>query len=261
MLSGVGPKDHLNKLKIPVLLDLPVGNNYQNHPAMYHIGTKVPSLTKKNLEELNIRKSGPLSKLPFIIAFVSTGSNDDIEWPNASILSFVATDDKLAHIMYLGRVSSTGTVRLNSVDSRVAPLIDPNIFFDPKDYSEFFNATKFLLYLSQHPSLISDMTVPSLKRVRCDSCAGKRDYDCEEGLTCYLRKYTKQMAHPSGTCRMGAEDRDDVVVDPQLKVKNTRNLRVCDASIYPVLPNGNTYAPTAMVGEKCAQMIKDFHKI
>ncbi len=55
---------------------------------------------------------------------------------------------------------------------------------------------------------------------------------------------------------MGAVDRDDVVVDPYLRVKNIKNLRICDASVFPLIPNGNTCAPTLMVGEKCAQIIK-----
>ena len=261
MLSGVGPGDHLNELGIPVLLDLPVGNNYQNHPGFFFIEQKLPSLGAKITEELFLRKSGPLSEVPFLISFLSTDSNVEKDWPNVCIMSYMATDNKLGNLMYLTRIRSIGRVRLQSSDPRMATLIDPNIFSDPRDYSDFFNATKFLFYLSQHPSLISDMSVPSLESVGCPSCPGKENYLCDEGIDCFIRKFANQMAHFSGTCRMGAVDRDDVVVDPQLRLKYAKNLRVCDASIYPLLPNGNGYAPAAMVGEKCAQMIKDFHEI
>ncbi len=59
---------------------------------------------------------------------------------------------------------------------------------------------------------------------------------------------------------MGDINRDDVVVDPFLRVKNAKNLRICDASVFPDIPNSNTNAPTNMVAEKCASMIKAQYK-
>ena len=79
-------------------------------------------------------------------------------------------------------------------------------------------------------------------------------------MLCYVEKYSTALHHPSGTCRMGDVNRNDVVVDPTLRVKNIKKLRVCDASIMPDLPNGNVYGPCMMIGERCAQInIKDYY--
>jgi choline dehydrogenase-like flavoprotein len=80
------------------------------------------------------------------------------------------------------------------------------------------------------------------------------DISTDEQLDAYLRKYASTAHHPVGTCRMGSDAQ--AVVDPTLKVKGVDRLRVVDASVMPDLISGNTNAPTLMVAEKAAEMIR-----
>ncbi|CAG2172718.1 unnamed protein product, partial [Oppiella nova] len=95
----------------------------------------------------------------------------------------------------------------------------------------------------------------------CPVCPDKYMYECTEGLLCYLKYNTATTFHTAGTCRMGSIDRPDVVVDPQLRVKYAKNLRVCDSSVFPVVPNSNTAAISITVGYKCSQFIKDCYDL
>ena len=82
----------------------------------------------------------------------------------------------------------------------------------------------------------------------------------EAYLECFHRHFTLTVWHPTSTCAMGKESDPDAVVDSQLRVYGTENLRVADASIMPVITAGNTNAPTIMIGEMAADMIKDAWK-
>lgn len=71
-----------------------------------------------------------------------------------------------------------------------------------------------------------------------------------------LRTYTMTIYHPAGTCKMGPDTDPEAVVDPGLRVRGISNLRVIDASIMPDIVSGNTNAPTLMIGEKGADLVK-----
>ncbi|MDQ0323008.1 choline dehydrogenase-like flavoprotein [Pararhizobium capsulatum DSM 1112] len=71
----------------------------------------------------------------------------------------------------------------------------------------------------------------------------------------YIRQYACCDYHPVGTCKMGVDE--EAVVDPQLRVRGVRGLRVADSSIMPVLLSGNTNGPSMMIGEKAADLIRD----
>lgn len=262
MLSGIGPSDQLTALGLPVLVDLPaVGKNFKNHVTLRTDSSLTPNLTIENPEKLYFGKYGPLSQFPYTLAYLSSSSNDDINWPNIFLTSYIGTKNTIAHMISLARIKSVGEVRLQSTSPYIQPSIDPNHLSDPTDLENFSEGVRFMLYISEHPVLISDMTVQSLKQVGCDLCpVGTPDFECVEGINCYIKKATS-MHHPCCTCRMGAADRADTVVTPQLNVKGCEHLRVCDASIMPDLINANTNAATMMIGEYCAQIIKNNYKI
>ena len=262
MLSGVGPKNHLDKYGIPVLIDLPVGNNYKTHPDMaYGTGfTRIP-LSVDNLLEVYYNRGGPLSYMPYLMTYISTKSNPDKDWPNVK-LNYIdhPFNRSIEYVLVeMQRVRSRGTVRLQSVSPYIPPMITPNMLSDPRDFQDAMDAIKYALYVSQLSQVRSFFTQNNIQRAGCQSCPGVADYLCDSGIECFVRRSTLTSYHSGCSCRMGAVERNDVVVDPCLRVKKARNLRVCDASIFPDLPNANTNAAANMVGEKCADLIKADH--
>ncbi len=96
---------------------------------------------------------------------------------------------------------------------------------------------------------------PSLKRLGAAEISplGEPLMSTEEHMAEHARRYAKSIYHPVGTCRMGSDD--DAVVDAGLRVRGVPRLRICDASVMPKIPRGNTNAPTIMIAERCADFI------
>ena len=262
MLSGVGPRNHLERYRIPVLLNLPVGDNYEVHTDMRTPATLSNSLTINNLDQYYFNRSGPLSEVPYLALYSNTSSFER-DWPNVKF-NFIAnpfTPQIDSVLIEMQRIRSRGTVRLQSVSPYIPPMITPNFLSDPRDFADAIEMVKFFLYVTQLPDARTIFAQNYLQSAGCQSCPGVADYLCDSGITCFIRRSTYTSWHSGGTCRMGAVERNDVVVDPCLRVKNARNLRVCDGSIFPALPNANTNAAIHMVGEKCADLIKQDHFI
>jgi choline dehydrogenase-like flavoprotein len=79
------------------------------------------------------------------------------------------------------------------------------------------------------------------------------DVQSDEDIATFISEYAETLYHPVGTCKMGVDEM--AVVSPELKVHGVEGLRVADASVMPIITNGNTNAPTIMIGTKCAEMI------
>ena len=295
MLSGIGPRDQLKKFGIPVLADLPVGENYQNHvitninylikPEYQNLVVNGNSeLTIDNVYEYYTNHSGTLTNFYSAITYWNTRSNEDTSWPNA------ATEDRALHFPtsldgfrtyrfgkrraqweryyqdfygknyifvqpFLQKVRSFGYVRLRSSNPFVYPLINPKFLTHPQDFDDFVDMLKFLFYFFERSSFAAYL-VPHKPIPGCQFCPDQRYiYECDSYIRCYIIQLTLTGYHPVGTCRMGDPRRPDTVVDPRLLVKGFEKLRVCDASVMPLIPNGNTNAPAIMIGEKCAHMI------
>ena len=85
--------------------------------------------------------------------------------------------------------------------------------------------------------------------------------DSDEFWRWFIRQVAMTVYHPTGTCKMGREDDESAVVTPELKVKGIKKLRVVDASVMPTIVTGNTNAPTIMIAEKAAYLIKvDYYR-
>ena len=270
MLSGVGPRSHLRGLGIPVVIDLPVGDHYMNHPNI-EVRTEIiePSLRNtpvilntNSLAELYFNKEGRLAESPNTALYFFTSNEVDSTRPNALLFANPTPNGTVLQLtMNFVGIRSYGTIRLEDSSPYTHPLIDPNFFCDPKDFKDTLDGVRFIFYLLEKSSIAQYVRAPDFEAHGCPSCDQSYKYLCTESLECYIQYNTMTTYHPSGGCRMGSVDRPDVVVDPSLRVKYAQNLRVCDASIFSIIPNANTNAPANMVAEKCAQIIKDTYHL
>jgi choline dehydrogenase-like flavoprotein len=149
------------------------------------------------------------------------------------------------HVCVL-RPKSRGSLTLASADPLAAPLIDPNFFGDPDDLARLVRGFKAMRSLLAQPALAKYGG-----RESPTSAGAVTDAQIEQ----FIRNYADTIYHPVGSCRMGPSSAHDVV-DAQLRVHGLEGLRVVDASIMPAIVSGNTNAPTIMIGEKAAAMIK-----
>jgi choline dehydrogenase-like flavoprotein len=140
---------------------------------------------------------------------------------------------------------SRGTVRLASADPFAHPLIDPNYLAKEYDRRISIGGFRLAREIMAQPALR-----PFLEAERLPGPDAQSDAD----LLAYARQHGKTDYHPVGTCKMGVDDM--AVVDPDLKLRGIERLRVCDSSIMPRLISSNTNAPTLMIGEKAADLIK-----
>jgi choline dehydrogenase-like flavoprotein len=265
MLSGVGPGETLRRFGIEVVHDAPdVGANLQDHcdyaanliakgPGLFGYA---PSwmLTKAPQELISFlrRRSGLLtSNAGEAGGFVR--SRPDIDRPDLQLHFCIGIVDDhnrkphfatgmSLHVCAL-RPKSRGSVRLAGPDAATAPEIDPNFLSDPEDLETLVRGTEIVQTILAQPALAP----------YCGRYVYGTGRDDPETLRKLIRERADTIYHPVGTCRMGVDDR--AVVDPTLRVRGVEGLRVVDASIMPLLVSGNTQAPSAMIGEKAADMI------
>ena len=178
------------------------------------------------------------------------GVRDDV-W--RKYYQVLASTDTWQPIPVLLRPKSVGTIRLASADPFAKPVIDPKYFSDDDDIKVLVEGIKIAVALGQTRALqelgstFYDKTFPG-----CEQHALWTDDYWE----CYIRQYSSTIYHPVGTCKMGPAGDPTAVVDAQLRVHGIKRLRVVDASIMPFIVSGNTNAPTIMIAEKAADMLK-----
>lgn len=293
MLSGVGPSDHLRTFDIPVVADLPVGNNFQDHTFIHHyyevlnqsLLNEAVGPTTEQYYDYFYRGTGRLTDLPNSVTYFSTRTNDNPNWPNAVIdvnsyseernvsetvatygvnqqewTDFWAPFAGKQYVLITSaiyRTYSRGTVRLASADPTVHPMIDPNYLGDPRDVQALVDMTKMLFYLTMTGEFPKYARIFPRPIPGCQFCPDVPLYQCDSYVRCIINQVGDSALHPGGACRMGAANRTDVVVDPELRVIGIDRLRVIDSSIFPELANANTHAASMMVGEKGAQLVLD----
>ena len=261
MLSGIGPANHLKELGIPVVADLPgVGQNLQDHPAIVvlYASTQPISLAHaqepKHLQDFVENKKGPLtSNVAEGGAFVRTQADlpmPDIQYHFAPVYYLnhgftVPEGDGYTIGPTLLHPKSRGYIALRSTNPAEAPIIQPNYFADESDMKALVEGVKIARKIGETQAFapFRDKETHPGPQVQSD-----------EEITEYIRTTVESLYHPVGTCKMGNDAM--AVVDAHLRVHGVEGLRVIDASIMPTVVGGNTNAPTIMIAEKAADMIK-----
>lgn len=263
MLSGIGPAAHLREHGIDLIADLPgVGQNLQDHPASGTSFACTQPVTLVNGEKLPAllaylaRKRGPLtSNVAEAIAFIRTRAG--ISAPDIEIIfaptyfDYHGFRSPKGHGFTVGsillRPRSRGQITLRSADPFTAPLIQPRYFSDPDDLATMVEGVKFTRQIAN--------AAPFDAYRGSEAMPGAAAYTDAE-LGDYVRERFQSLYHPVGTCKMGIDSDPLAVVDPQLRVRGVDGLRVVDASVMPTLIGGHTVAPTIMIAEKAADLIR-----
>lgn len=268
MCSGIGPAAQLARHGIAVLHDLPgVGQNLQDHitaslnwrsasrQAGFGICPSGALQLLRGMREWQQQRSGPItSNVAEAVAFVRTAPGlraSDIQ------LTFVtAMVDDHSRKLYWGHgfglhvtlthPESRGEVRLASGDARDSLLIDPRYFSAPHDLPGLVRGVQKGLAVMHDPAL-----APWRGAMVRPLAANDPEAIAEE-----MRRHADTEYHPVGTCKMGPSSDPQAVVGPDLRVHGIAGLRVADAAIMPTLTTGNTNAPSIMIGEKCAELLR-----
>ncbi|HEX2283789.1 MAG TPA: GMC family oxidoreductase N-terminal domain-containing protein [Mycobacterium sp.] len=264
MLSGIGDPDHLAEHGIDVIADSPdVGTNLLDHLAV-PLGFDVPNDTlfaaEKPLELLNylIRRRGMLtSNVGEAYGFVK--SRPDLELPDLELIFAPAPyfdegigDPYQGHAVVMGPIllkpRSRGILALRSPNPKDKPIIDPRYLTDEDgvDRAALMAGLRMCAQIAKSPALSG-----VLGKIARPLEAATLD---DETLERALNSLSHTLYHPVGTCRMGSDDGS--VVDPQLRVRGVEGLRVADASVMPTIIRGHTHAPSVMIGEKAADLIR-----
>lgn len=294
MLSGIGKADDLRAHNIPQIIDLPVGYNFHDHPmlAMNYQFAKSTAADENPFDNFQYlftyltKKSGPFAGIGCtnLLGFHSTKGLKipDIEYAHMCLpknqikyhellQAFSYNDEMMSQwINYnkqaasfaanpvLLKPKSRGFVKLRSRNFKDPPIINPNFLDVEEDVTTLLagiRAYQKIVNTKVYKSL--EMTFSRPKLPDCDLIT----FDSDDYWRCYMKYFTTHFYHPVGTCKMGNENDPTTVVLPNMKVKGMQNLRVVDASIIPIIPRAHTFAPTVMIAEKAAEIIKNEWKL
>ncbi|XP_055678789.1 glucose dehydrogenase [FAD, quinone]-like [Lutzomyia longipalpis] len=293
MLSGIGPADHLNEMGLPVVSNLQVGKNLQNHPAIllalkvdpdtpaasetdslqaffqYLTGHKGPFSTI-SLQGITgfVNLEDPLGLYPdFQIThtFFQKGQQSNAEgflksvgFSNFQFVEKLGAEVEKSGVLFVSlaylQEKSRGEVLLRSVEPAEKPRIFPNNLSEESDVEILLKAIRwYLQFLNTEPFRSRQVTLLELQLPECQGL----EFGSDDYWLCYLEHLIRTFSHPVGTCKMGPDSDPDAVVNSRLRVRGTTGLRVVDASIMPYIVRGNTNAPTIMIAEKAADFIKE----
>ncbi|MEQ6250724.1 choline dehydrogenase [Sulfitobacter sp. HNIBRBA3233] len=265
-LSGIGAADELSAQGIDVLHDLPeVGKNLQDHldfilafqsdsPDTIGLG---PRATLKTIREaLKWRRDGnSVTASPYAEGAAFFRSGPEVTRADLQLHFVIAIVEDHARKLHMSngfschvcnlRPYSRGSVSLASRDPAAAPLIDPAYLSDDRDMQIMVKGVKKMREI---------MMAEPLAKYRGKELFGTDGIRTDAEWADIIRERADTIYHPVGTCRMGSDAAS--VVDPQLRVRGVEGLRVVDASVMPTLVSGNTNAPTIMIAERAADLIR-----
>lgn len=268
MLSGIGPQAHLQQHGIDSIVDLPgVGQNLQDHldaiiqhrcKAKQGYAVALPALPmyikaafqylfgRKGLFSSNIAEAGGFAKTKYAT------DRPDIQYHFLPAI-LLNHGRKTAfgygygvHVCCL-YPKSRGEIRLGSADPLAPAIIDPKYLTHQDDINVMIEGVRKAREI---------LAAKEFEQYQSWEISPGSEAQSDEQILAFIRNRAETIYHPIGTCKMGAIDDPMAVVDPQLRVKGVQGLRVVDASVMPSLIGGNTNAPTIMIAERAADMIK-----
>ena len=296
MISGIGPRDQIEHFNLPLQRELPVGQNLQDHVMIPYpiILRDVPTDSGVTLTsslgdtfaatlQYLLLGDGPLSSTAMsALGFVHSGFEKDKKGPDIELLLFssplnpflfnmfsmniqgvnqlysydlLGEEELSGYIVFLSalRPKSAGNVKLDMARSPLeAPYINPSYLQESYDVDVLLKGIRAVQRLLKTKAM-----GPYKGETPTEKATTSYAYDSDGFWRWYISHATLTMYDPVGTCKMGHPGDPSTVVDPRLRVKGYRNLRVVDASVMPKIVSGNTNAPVIMIAEKAADMIKE----
>ncbi|XP_053402715.1 glucose dehydrogenase [FAD, quinone]-like [Mercenaria mercenaria] len=290
MLSGIGPKEHLEEMNIPAVADLPVGDNLQDHQA-YALYSKInrsigltPTLMTSfwTFIEYQLFGSGPLTTSGIEgSAFINTDNTrqgktyPDLQTSifsaifNLSLLNLnknIKKDyeawgenvDGFSFVIINTHPKSRGTVRLRSNDPFDHPILDPRYLQEQTDVDDLIAGIRVWEKYIETPTMKGlGCNVDDMRKSFCL----QHEFRSDAYWECMIRCLAVTGYHICCTCKMGALDDPTAVLDPSLRVKGIKGLRVVDLSAFPNVTVGNTNTPTVMLAEKAADLIRGMDSV
>ena len=266
-LSGIGRPEILKAHGIAVAHALPaVGENFRDH-----INARIIWRVKNPRVSYNTKARG-VGAVTQALKYAATGGGF-LSLPSAPLVAFlktrpeVATPDVQMHLIpysikdpkrrklqdfpsmtvacYQLRPESLGTVHIRSADPDAHPAIRFNFLGDTIDQRAMADGFRMMRRIVESPAM---------DHLRGEEFSPGKQVETDDQILSWIRNNSQTAYHPIGTCRMGQGP--NTVVDERLRVHGIEGLRVADASIFPTMPSGNTNAPSIMVGEKAADLIR-----
>ena len=264
-LSGIGPANLLQSLGIPMVTDLPgVGANLQDHLEVYvQFACRQPVAVNPHISWF--RKLGVGAEWLFKRSGIGATnhfegggfcrSNDAVDYPNLMFhflpmaIRYDGTSPSagLGYQVHVGPMYSDarGSVQIRSSDPRQPPALQFNYLSTDQDRREWVEAIRVARRI---------LNQPALAEFSGGEISPGPGVETDAEILGWVRRDAETALHPTCTAKMGTGA--DAVLDPaSMRVHGLDGLRVVDASAFPYVPNGNTYAPTMMVAEKSADLI------
>ncbi|XP_045215156.2 glucose dehydrogenase [FAD, quinone]-like [Mercenaria mercenaria] len=285
MLSGVGPKRHLQDLGISVETDLPVGQKFDDHVGIV-LSAKINQSLSLTIDtfsgarpkiEYMLFGTGPFTATSEVTAFMHidqskigkerpdiqlffppfiVGDNNFLNYNDsvaAELINNYINIPGFSAIIALLHPRSTGTVRLRSTDPFDSPILDTNHLKDKQDIEDLLAGIRMFEKLISTKSLQSIGADISINKA---SFCSHHTFRSDDFWRCMIHHIALNFHHSTSTCKMGRKDDPTSVVNVDLKVHGIKNLRVCDASVFPAVTSGNINAPVIAIAEKFANMLK-----
>ncbi|XP_065073936.1 glucose dehydrogenase [FAD, quinone]-like [Ochlerotatus camptorhynchus] len=293
MLSGIGPKQHLETFNISVIHSLDVGYNLHDHCCYtelhFCLNQTVTMVRNKStadlFDEYITNHTGPFS-IPVrleSIAFLKTPHSDlPVEYPdieivlpscylngenhdvgfqllgipqviNDSVIVNYPRNDKFSLVPIILRPKSRGKISLKSSNPFVDPLMEPNYLSNQYDISTLINGMKIAIQLAESQNFAEYGA--TLDPTPLPAC-DHLPFRSDQYWRCAIRVMGRNIHHQAGTCKMGPASDSTAVVNPELQVHGIRNMRVVDTSIMPLPIAGHNNGVMFMIAEKAADMVK-----